>query len=488
MKKNLSQKGENKASVPQKKNSGNREIVVLTYLMTILLLSLAVYFGYYLTVRSSLVINSTYNKRSELLENKILRGSIYSSDGEVLARTVSDEMGTSKREYPFGSLFVHVLGRYTHGKTGLELSENFNMLRSNINPVVKIANELQGKKNPGDNIFTTLDTRLQKAAAEALGSYRGAVVAMEPDTGKILAMVSKPDYDPDGLDAETWDLLTADEQGEARLLNRATQGVYPPGSTFKILTALEYMREHKNYKKYQYDCTGNDVFGEVKIKCYGDSSHGLVDLKTSFLKSCNTSFANIGMTLDKGKFRELCDSFLFNTELLLPFSCSQSSFVLDKASKEEELPQTAIGQGKTGITPMHNAMITAAIANGGILMKPYFVDRRENAYGETISKTVPSEYATLMTKKEALQLTDYMKAVVESGTASSLKGTDYQAAGKTGSAEFDSSGKTHAWFVGFAPADNPEIAVSVILEEAGSGGTYAVPAAKKVLDEYFKNN
>lgn len=452
--------------------------------MTMLLLALAVYFGWYLIVKSDTVINSTYNKRSDLMEQKVTRGTIYSSDGEVLAETVEDDFGNTTREYPFGSLFVHVVGRYTHGKTGLELSENFNMLRSNINPLVKIANELQGEKNPGDNIITTLDTKLQKAASDALGNYRGAVVVLEPDTGKILAMVSKPDYSPD-LDQEEWNQLSDDTAGESRLLNRATQGLYAPGSTFKILTALEYMRENKDYAEYQYDCRGNDVFGEVKIKCYGGSVHGLINLKTSFLKSCNTSFANIGMTLDKGKFRSLCDSFLFNTDLSVPFSCKQSSFVIDQNSADEEMPQTAIGQGKTVITPLHNAMIAAAVANGGILMKPYLVDRRENAYGESVSKTVPSEYGTLMTQEEAQQLTEYMKAVVEEGTGSVLKGASYQAAGKTGSAEYDSSGNSHAWFVGFAPADNPKIAISVIVEEAGSGGSYAAPVAKAVFDAYF---
>lgn len=468
-----------------KKNQGNREIVILTYLMTILLLALAVYFGWYLIVKSASAINSTYNKRSDLLEKRVTRGTIYSSDGEVLAETIEDDFGNTERNYPFGSLFVHVIGRYSHGKTGLELSENFNMLRSNINPVVKIANELKGEKNPGDNIVTTLDTKLQKAASDALGSYRGAVVVLEPDTGKILAMVSKPDYDPELSDKDEWDALVSDEKGESRLLNRATQGLYPPGSTFKILTALEYMREQEDYKDYRYDCLGNDVFGEVKIKCYGSTKHGLVDLKTSFLKSCNTSFANIGMTLDKGKFRSLCNLLLFNTDLPVPFSCKQSSFVIDQSSKDEEMPQTAIGQGKTEITPMHNAILAAAIANGGILMKPYLIDRRENAYGEVVSKTVPSEYGTLMTQQEAQQLTEYMKAVVEEGTGTVLKGTSYQAAGKTGSAEYDSSGNSHAWFVGFAPADHPSIAISVLVEGAGSGGSYAAPIAKAVFDEYF---
>lgn len=456
--------------------------------MTILLLALSVYFGYYLILKSSTVINSTYNKRSSLLEKRIIRGTIYSADKKALAETAVDDYGNNERQYPFGSMFVHIVGQYSHGKTGLELSENFNMLRSNINPIVKIANELKGEQNPGDNIITTLDTRLQEAAYKALGNYRGAVVAIEPGTGKILAVVSKPDYDPENLNKDTWTDLAENKDGQSRLLNRATQGLYPPGSTFKILTALEYIRENKKSKQYQYDCNGNGIFDKVKIKCYGGSVHGTLDLKDSFALSCNTSFANIGIMIDQEDFRSLCDSFLFNTELPVPFACKQSSFVIDGDSKSKDMPQTAIGQGKTMITPIHNAMIAAVIANNGILMKPYVIDRRENAYGEIVSKTVPSEYGTLMSQKEASQLTEYMKAVVEQGTGSGLKGMNYQAAGKTGSAEYDSTGNTHAWFVGFAPVDHPSIAISVLVEEAGSGGTYALPVAKAVFNEFFKES
>jgi len=453
--------------------------------MAIVLLAMAAYFGWFLIAQSSTAINSTYNKRSDLMEKRITRGSIYSADGEVLAKTEEDEFGGRERVYPFGSLFVHVIGRYEHGKTGLELSENFNMLRSNINPVVKIVNEIQGKKNPGDNIITTLNAKIQKAASDALGNYRGAVVVMEPDTGKILAMVSKPDYEPSGLDQKAWKALVEDSEEKSQLLNRATQGLYPPGSTFKILTTLAYLKENGNVKDYQYDCKGKDVFDEIKIRCYQGTHHHAVNLSESFAKSCNTSFANIGCSLDKGKFRSLCDAFLFNTKLPVPFACKQSSFEIDKDSPDEEIPQTAIGQGKTQITPMHNALIISAVANGGILMQPYLIDRRENAYGERVSKNVPSEYGTLMSTEEAATLTDYMQAVVKEGTGSGLSGRDYQAAGKTGSAEYDSSGKSHAWFVGFAPAKNPEIAVSVVVEEAGSGGTYAVPVAKAIFDAYF---
>lgn len=470
----------------EKKNGGNREIVILTYFMIGLLLALSVYFGYYLVLKSGTVINSTYNKRSSLLEKRIIRGTIYSADEKVLAETVCDDYGNTERQYPFGSMFVHMIGRYDRGKTGLELSENFHMLRSNINPIVKIANELKGERNPGDNIITTLNTKLQKVAYNALGTYRGAVVAIEPDTGKLLAVVSKPDYDPENLDKDTWEALADNKDGSSRLLNRATQGLYPPGSTFKILTTLEYMRENKKSKNYHYDCGGKGVFDKVKIKCYGNSVHGLLDLKSSFALSCNTSFANIGIIINKKSFRKLCDSFLFNTELPVSIPCKQSSFVIDENSEDKDMPQTAIGQGKTMITPIHNAMIIASIANTGILMKPYVVDRRENAYHEVISKTVPSEYGRLMSQKEAAKLTEYMEAVIEEGTGSGLKGANYQAAGKTGSAEYDSTGNTHAWFVGFAPMDHPKIAISVLVEEAGSGGTYALPVAKAVFDEFFK--
>lgn len=219
-----------------KKTSTDKSILFVTYIMVGLFVGLMGYFGYFLQVQSETVINNSYNARLDSFSDRIIRGEILSNDGTVLAKTNVAEDGTEVREYPYGSLFAHVVGYSDQGKTGLESLANFYLLSSHMNLVEQAVNELSDTKNLGDQVVTTLDVGLQQAASDALGDRRGAVVVMEPDTGKILAMVSKPGFDPNQLSSQ-WESLISGDNTEAQLLNRAAQGVYPPGSTFKIVTA-----------------------------------------------------------------------------------------------------------------------------------------------------------------------------------------------------------------------------------------------------------
>ena len=199
--------------------------------------------------------------------------------------------GVRTRYYPCTHCFAHIVGFSTNGKSGLESIANFNLLRSHTMTLEKVVNELQGEKNIGDNVVTTLNYDLQDTAYEALGKYDGAIVVMEPSTGKILAMVSKPDYDPNNI-AEDWDELTAEDSESSVLLNRATQGLYPPGSVFKIFTTLEYVHENSDYEDYSFDCNGKFTEGDSVIHCYKNKRHGQEDLIGSFADSCNSSFAH----------------------------------------------------------------------------------------------------------------------------------------------------------------------------------------------------
>lgn len=467
------------------KRSSNREIALITYIFVGIFIFLLANFSYFIFIQSKDVINNPYNGRQDLLAQRIVRGKILSNNHEILAETVIDESGNETRYYPYDHLFAHIVGRFSKGKTGIELSENFNMLTCSINGIEKLTNEMAGNKNLGDNVVTTLDVNLQKTAYDALGNKKGAIVVLEPSTGKILAMVSKPDYNPNTVIME-WESLVEDKEKESFLLNRATQGLYPPGSTFKILTALAYMREKGNSQKYSYTCTGKDIFSSVLINCYGNKVHKELDLKSSFAKSCNTSFANMGMNINMDSFRALCEKFLFNQALPTDLSYSQSSFILDGTSDRQDIPQTAIGQGKTQITPFHNALITAAIANGGVLMNPYVVDYLEDAYKNIVSKTTPKSYGTLLSTEETKWITEYMVAVIKEGTGTKLKGLSYTVAGKTGSAEYDSSKSSHAWFVGFAPVNEPQVVVSILVEDGGTGSESAIPIAKKIFDQVLK--
>ncbi len=458
-----------------------KELYRIMYLFAGIFLLMCGYLLYFLIFESRAVINNPYNLRQENLGKKIVRGSILSEDGEILAETLVTEDGTESRYYPYQDLFAHVVGYSQNGRTGIEGNYNFELLTSDIPIYEKIYREFADLKKPGNQVVTTLSLKLQQTAYEAMGDRRGAVVVLEPSTGKLLAMVSKPSFDPNEI-VEKWEELTS---GDSVLLNRASQGLYPPGSTFKIVTALELLRENPAaLEDFNYTCKGIFSYHNAEIKCYNGKSHGNLDFTSAFAKSCNGAFAEIGTMLSIPNFTALCESLLFNAELPFPLAYQKSSFALAPEAPDWEILQTAIGQGKTEMSPLHNALLAASIANGGVLMKPYVVSEIRTAYGNTIKQYLPSVYDRLMTAEEAAALTGWMTACVTDGTGYAVLSDQYTAAGKTGTAEWDETKKSHAWFVGFAPAENPRLVVSVVLEEAGTGSDNAAPIARKLFDAY----
>lgn len=462
----------------------NKEFARVTYMFVTLFLVMIGYMVYFNVVKSKEVINSPYNVRQDLLAKRVVRGKILDCNGEVLAQTVTDEDGTETREYPYDDLYAHVVGYSVKGKYGIESIQNFNLLTSNAFFLEKLAKEFKGEKNIGDNVVTTLDTKLQQAAYNALGNNKGAVVVMEASTGKILAMVSKPTFDANTV-AENWEALNNDP--DSSLFNRATMGQYTPGSTFKIVTTLEYLREHPDADDaYTHYCEGSIEVDGTTIHCYGQTAHGQEDLADSVANSCNTSFSNIGLQLDKDKWKKTTEDLLFDKKLPCDLSYRESSFRLTGDSDSAETMMTAIGQGKTVVTPYHMAMITAAIANGGTLMKPYLVDQITNYTGTTVKKYMPEKYADLMTSAEAAQLTEYMTDVVNYGTGTALSGESYTVAGKTGTAEVSVDKQTvHSWFVGFSNVDNPDIVVSAVVENADTASITGTSVAKKIFNAYY---
>ena len=463
----------------------NRNILWFVYGVVGVFLCMSLYLAYFIFAESEDIINNPYNARINGMEKRVIRGKILADDGAVLAETLVSEDGTETRSYPKGQQFAHVVGYSTVGKTGIESLANFYLVNSHVNLMEKVVNELSDQKNIGDNVVTTLNNELQTIAYEALGDRRGAVVAMEPDTGKVLAMVSKPAFNPNTA-ASQWDELVSGDGSEALLLNRATQGLYPPGSTFKIVTALEYMREKQGtYPGYQFSCDGIYEYESFKIQCYHKTAHGDQDFGLAFANSCNGAFSSLGLSLDLKELKSLSEQLLFNRELPVSLPYNRSIYQMGENAGTWEIFQTAIGQGGTLVTPMHNLLVMSAIANGGILMTPYFIDHVENTGGQTVKKFMPSVCGELMVANESAALTGLLKQVVTEGTGSALLTDAYTAAGKTGSAEFETGRETHAWFVGFAPAENPKIAVCVIVEEGGSGGKAAAPIARKLFDAWL---
>ncbi len=473
---------------PKKRRKRNREFMRVTWIFITMFLVLCTYLVYFNVFRAEEINTNSYNTKQNDRKSDIQRGQILSADGEILAATTYDTEGNEQRAYPYGRIFSHVVGYYVNGKSGLEAKCDYDLTDSHISFLKQLEYTAEGQKVLGDNIYLTLDTDLQQAAYNALGDNKGAVVVMEASTGKILAMVSKPDFDP-GTIGENWESLTS-EDADSPLLNRATQGLYPPGSTFKILTTLAFMRQNPNYQDYTYDCIGYISKEDVTVTCYNSEIHGWEDLKSSFAHSCNSSFCNIGLELDNQEFIDLCNDFGFNSSLPLNYmEYSRSQFNLEANSSYGEEMTTAIGQGETLVSPLHMAMIASSVANGGVMMTPYLIDRVQTSEGDLVKETTPTAYKTVMSAEEAGVLAEYMRETVLSGTATALYNDTYSCAGKTGSAEYDNGEQqgTHSWFVGFTNVDNPELVISVLVEDGGSGSESAVPITKQILDSYYYN-
>ena len=459
---------------------------------------LIAYLVKFTVVDSPGLIVNPYNKRNSQLDSRNIRGQINSADGMILAYTEVDEDGHENRVYEKGELFSHVLGYCSdeHGKSGLEAACNFSLLTSHQSIISQIKNDLKGRKNNGDSVVTTLDYRLQSAAYNALEEYvgdsgKGTIVAIEPKTGKVRAMVSMPDFDPNEIDDYWESFHEEDRQGDASpLMNRAISGLYPPGSTYKVLTALEFMDENPvTYSHFSYDCEGETVVNSVRIHCYKEKAHGEENLTEAFANSCNTAFVTLAADFNKGKFAALNKRFLFNQKIDFDLSVSKSLFHLNAKSADSELPQTVIGQGDTLMTPFHNALIMCAIANEGKLMKPHLIDHIVTYGDDENQRTVSSEQTKSMgrltSEASARTLQKMLRRVVKEGTGTCLDTDEYEVAGKTGSAE-NSKENAHSWFVGYSGGQDPDLVVCVLIENVGSGSAYAAPAAKQVFDCYYE--
>lgn len=481
-------KGTSKTSTKKKEDKkkiqdNNREYRIVTYIFVAIFSAMILYLVYFLMVKSEAFINNEYNGLQALFEEEVEKGDILTSDGYVIAETITDADGNSVRNYPYGEMFAHLTGYSLNVRTGLEKQLNFMLLRSNTHFVEQLMCELTNEKKKGDNVTTTIRYDLQEAAYDALGNYDGAVIVMEPSTGRILAMVSKPTYNPNTIEQD-WESL----QDGSALYNRATQGQYTPGSVFKMMTLLAYMEcNPETYSDYSYECTGEITINNKTIHCAGNKAHGAADLKTSFSKSCNTSFVNMMQSVDEEVFQKLCNSMLFNQNLPIAFESSMSGFSLAETDDTALKMDTAIGQGKTLVSPLHMAMLASAVCNDGVVMRPQLVEEVNNYKGVTVENTKSKEYKTLFTEKQLSVLKEFMRETVENGTASRLNKEAYTAYGKTGTAQTTNDlNKTNAWFVGYAEYEGKELAIAVVVEDSGTGSTYAVPVAEKIFDLYFK--
>jgi peptidoglycan glycosyltransferase len=435
------------------------------------------------------------------------RGTIITADGVVVAEseTDPDDPLSFRRSYPEGDLYAHTVGYSTllFGNQGIEATHTSDLASNRDATISGVLSALLGGDVRPQGLRLTMEHNLQAVAREALGDQRGAVVAVDPRTGAILAMVSTPGFDPNTLvggGAGAEGVRLEDDPSEP-LLNRATAATYPPGSTFKLLTTAAAFEAGIASAGTPY---ANPIELELPgstatISNFNEQACGPgteVPLSTAFIRSCNTIFGMLGMELGGEQLIDTAESFGFNSELPLDIRSIASS-IPSADSFEFDVPglaQTAIGQRDVRATPLLMALSAAAIANDGEIMVPYLVDEVFNAEGVVQESAEPVVWLRATSPSTAAALTDLMEGVVTSGTGKRASVPGIRMAGKTGTAEVPDAAP-HAWFVGFGPVDaspdDPQIAIAVVVEsggdagEAATGGTVAAPIAQLVFAEFF---
>jgi peptidoglycan glycosyltransferase len=473
----------------------NQPIVRLFVLVTILFAFLVAWTSRWTVFEADELRDNALNRRELLEEQKIKRGPIRARDGTLLAGSVKRPSDTYRRRYPTGELFAHSVGYsfLSVGRSALEQERN-DELTGQRDDVSSVIDQLAGKQPEGHELLTTLDPQAQKAAFEALAGQRGAVVALEPKTGEIRVMASNPTFDPNELAAARDTHIL--QNGAA--VNRSTQGQYPPGSTFKVVTATAAIDSGKFTKDSIVDGKSPKTISGTPLNNFGNKDWGEIPLTTALTNSVNTVWAEVAEKLGKETMQRYMDRFGFynRVEVDLPAGERSSSGVRVRG-RERFVPVTsdlvdvgrvAIGQGGLLATPLQMAMVASAVANDGKLMKPRLTDRIIDKDGRTVDDEEPDEMSEVMKPQTAREVGDMMASVVREGTGTAAALEGIPIAGKTGTAEIDiARGINQPWFIGFAPRENPRIAVAVTIERSnGQGGTIAAPIAKRVLQELLR--
>lgn len=468
----------------------NRNIKILFGVFSVLFLGLISYLVYFQIYERDKLITSSYsvyNRRLIEQEKKILRGSILDRNGNVLAKSKIEADGSQKREYLDGFAFAQVIGYsrriYQQGNAGIEKAFDRELLGMVGNdPMIILRKLVLAKGQVGDNVYLTIDKNLQDLAYKEMEGKKGAVVALNPKTGEILAMVSTPSYDPNTL-GDNWKEIMSSPDNV--VLNRATQGLYPPGSVFKIVTTAAVFKYKPELYNMSFDCKGYIMVDGNRINDFKGIAHGIEDFNQAFYRSCNSFFIQVGLNLGNENLQSMAYNFGLDKRVPLEIDTAKNYFPPIKG--KVALAETSIGQGKILVTPLTIALIASAVANDGVIMKPYLMRYVVDPIsGTVIEKSTPSEYLNPISKDVADTIKQLMIGAVndKEGTGIAARISGITVAGKTGTAE-NPHGAPHAWFVGFAPAENPQIVVSVIVENGGEGGKIAAPIARDMISYYL---
>ena len=465
----------------EKKGKYTGQQIRMVVVCALILLLLCVMTSYFLTVtvkEAQENYYNEYNRRIADTEKNMVKGQIRASDGTILARSIRGKDGTVYRLYPHGASAAFVTGQMNMGRSGLEVRYWQEMYTVDLPVFEKIKREISGEEPEGNSVITTIDMKLQKAAYEALADYAGAIGAVEVATGRILSYVSTPSFDPNEISAQ-WEELNG--RTDAPFLNRLTGGLYPPGSTFKLVTTLAYLRSHEA-SEFMYHCEGTARFRNTTVHCYREKAHGSQTMKEAFANSCNTAYAYMGEQISDEDYMAVAKELGFQEVFRDTVPYAEGNFEFSEKTSDASRVQASFGQGETLMTPFHKLLIISAIANGGTLKLPYLVEQVVNCDGTLVESYASGGEKVLVSPENAELLKEYLVAASEDITQDFAE-QGITVAGKTGSAE--SPDGTHSWYLCFAPAENPQIALVVLVEGAGTGSRYAVPAAKKVLEAYF---
>jgi peptidoglycan glycosyltransferase len=449
--------------------------------------------------------NNPANKRLLIQEYDVQRGQIIAADGRTVIATSEESRGALKylRRYPQGARYAHLSGYYSFVFGRSELEQRYNDLLSGRAPEVALqsfVDEVLGRDRRGASLVLTIDPRLQETADAALGGRPGAVAALNPQTGEILALVANPSFDPNALSSHdgkairrAWKRLNADPAKP--LLSAATDDFFPPGSTFKIVVAAAALENgitpetsFPNPPELDLPQTTSTLENFGGDHCLGGAPE--ITLAQALEVSCNVAFAEIGLELGAERLSEQARAFGFSGDIEFDIPFQEGNFP-PAESFTDDLPGvafSAIGQKDVRTNVLHLALVAGAIGNGGVMMQPTLVREVRDPLGRIVRRLRPQVFGEPMSPPSAAELTRMMQSVVESGTGTAAQIPGVNVAGKTGTAQ-NPGGDPHAWFVAFAPAEQPTIAVAVAVLNGGdlgseaTGGAVAAPIARTVMEE-----
>ncbi len=475
----------------------NRPIVRLYGLVFVLFAVLIAFTSRWTVFEASSLRANALNKRGLLQQQRIARGEILAADGSVLARSVKGPEGTYTRRYPTGSLFTAPVG-YSYierGQVGLERYRNIELDGQGDTSVQGILDQLQGRRPRGDTVVTSLVPSAQRTAVTALGEHEGAVVALNPSSGAVEVMASTPSYNANAAASESA-FARITRQSGSPLVNRAVEFGYAPGSTFKVVTATAAIDTGQFTPQLTVSGRNGVPISGVPLKNDNNESFGQITLTEALAHSVNTVYAQVAEQLGKQTMARYMRRFGFDRKPQLDYPAEEMSSsgeylgerLIPPTSPRVDVGRMGIGQDKLRVTPLQMAEVAAAVANKGVLMKPHLTSEIVEADGHVVQHISPKVQSVVMKPSSAGAVTGMMEAVVNEGTGTTAQIPGIQVAGKTGTAEtLGVSEFNNVWFIAFAPARKPKVAVAVTLAHVpGQGATFAAPVAKQVMEALLK--